>query len=215
MRLFIQLTLVVLSATPCCATATDMTVFGLNLASDFSVPECRKESYGYSIHVTEVCFERLFGKVRETGPIGTDSVRIRFPVRDSPSLVRGGELLAQVIDAKLEGVSFNTHGTSEIDRVLASLKQKYGEPSALQPRKLQNRLGATFDSTDAVWNLPDLEVLFQGASGRIDILELSATSMGRCRCRRVHHRRRFSDALSGSGWPTGRGRNHYGDCCGD
>jgi hypothetical protein len=42
------------------------------------------------------------------------------------------------------------------------LKTKYGEPQDLVPKRLQNRLGASFDTFDAVWEMPNLIILFHG-----------------------------------------------------
>jgi hypothetical protein len=145
-----------------------MTVFGLTLGAPFTVSECDKDSRGYSLRITKVCFERLFGKIKESAPVVTESVRIRFPVSDSPSLARGGELSAQIIDGILEGISFSTRGIADIDRVMGALTQKYGEPTMRQPQVLQNRLGAKFESVDAAWVLPNLDVHFGSSLGTVD-----------------------------------------------
>ena len=148
--------------------ADDMTVFGISLGQEFSLPECAKASYGYRIGTKQVCFERLFEKEKLAGPIVTDSVRIRFPLADSPAIVTGAVLIGRVIDGKLEGVGFNTIGTRNADTVLDRLKEKYGEPNVFLPRVVQNRLGASFDAFDAAWSGQNLEVHFQSVMGSLD-----------------------------------------------
>lgn len=148
--------------------ADDMAAFGLALGQDFSLPECKKESYGYSIGTDHVCFERLFGKEKQSDPIVTETVRVRFPITESPSIVKGGEIIARVIDGKLEGLGFNTMGTRNADVVLNKLKEKYGEPKVFIPHTVKNRLGASFDAFNVGWSGPNLQVLFQSVSGSLD-----------------------------------------------
>lgn len=150
------------------AYAEDIIVFGIPLGQDFLLPECAKASYGYSIGTNQACFERLFAREKQTGPIVTDTVRIRFPIAESPAIVKGGELIGRVIDGKLEGVGFNTMGIQNADTVLARLKEKYGEPKELLPQVVKNRLGASFDAFDAAWSGQNIEVLFQSVSGSLD-----------------------------------------------
>lgn len=146
----------------------EMSAFGLALGQDFSVPECTKASYGYSIGTNHVCFEWLFGAEKESQPIVTKTVLVRFPIIDSPSIVKGGSLLARVIDGKLEGLSFNTLGTRNANNVLSKLKEKYGEPTAFLPLSVKNKLGATFEAFAASWHRPNLKVFFNSVSGSLD-----------------------------------------------
>jgi hypothetical protein len=145
-----------------------MTVFGLALGQDFSLPECKKSSYGYSIATDYVCYERLFGKEKLSHPIVTETVMVRFPISESPSIAKGGVINVRIIDGKLEGIAFNTMGTRDADVVLGKLKEKYGEPKVFIPKTVQNRLGASFDAFDAAWSRPDLQVLFQSVSSSLD-----------------------------------------------
>lgn len=150
------------------AYADDITIFGIPLGQDFSLPECAKASYGYDIGTNQTCFERLFAREKQTGPIVTETVKIRFPIAKSPAIVNGGELIGRVIDGKLEGVGFNTMGIRNADIVLARLKEKYGEPEVFLPHVVKNRLGASFDVFDAAWSGQNIEVLFQSVSGSLD-----------------------------------------------
>jgi hypothetical protein len=150
------------------AYADDITVFGIPLGQDLSLPECAKASYGYRIGTNQTCVERLFEREKQTGPILTETVRIRFPIAESPAIVSGGVLIGRVIDGKLEGIGFNTMGTQNADTVLARLREKYGEPKVFQPRVVKNRLGASFDAFDAAWSGQNIEVRFQSVSGSLD-----------------------------------------------
>ena len=72
-----------------------------------------------------------------------------------------------VIDGVLEGLGFNTGGISSQDYVMEKLKEKYGEPTAFTPLKIQNRLGASFDAVTAEWSFDNLIVKFNSAEGQI------------------------------------------------
>ena len=187
-RLFVLLVLFIFEGFASYAYADDMTVFGLTLAQDFSLPECKKESYGYSIGGTYyVCFERLFGEEKQSGPIVAETVKIRFPIADSPSIVKGRELLVSVIDSKLEGLRFDTFGIQDADIVLGKLKEKYGEPKVFTPRTVKNRFGGSFEAFDASWSGPNLQVLFQSVRGSLDsgLVQIDTTKSSENRSRAI------------------------------
>lgn len=167
-RYFLLLTLFLAQGFTFFAHADEMTAFGLPLAQEFSLPECKKGVYGYSTGTDYVCFQRLFGREKQSGQIVTESVRIRFPIADSPSIVRGGELIARIIDGKLEGLGFNTFGIRNADIVLGKLKEKYGDPEVFAPHTVKNALGASFEAFDASWSKINLRVHFQSVSGSLD-----------------------------------------------
>jgi hypothetical protein len=150
----------------------DMTVFGIALGQDFTIQECPKRKIGrlymYSPSSGAVCFERLFDKVSETGPVVNDSVSIRFPAGETPELMTGLGMIGAVIDGKLEGIGFNTFGIRTQDSDIETLKKKYGDPTTLAPTKVTTRIGASFDAITATWDLPDLYVSFKSAASSID-----------------------------------------------
>lgn len=150
------------------AYADETTVFGIPLGQDFSLPECKKKSYGYSIGTDQICFERISGKEKETGPIITESVMVRFPITEAPAIVKGNVLLARVIDGKLEGLAFDTMGIRNADIVLAKLKEKFGEPKVVLPGTVKNRLGASFETYDVAWSVQNIVVLFKSVTGSLD-----------------------------------------------
>ncbi len=164
--------LVIAQDKPSVSTAIDKTVFGIRLSEKFSIPECEKSEIGlqlkYKFSSDKLCFERNFRRVQESGDIINDSVIVKFPVSDAPQIMSSYEMFALVLDGNLEGIGFNTSGVSNAEIVLQKLKEKYGSPSTLIPKKVQNRLGASFDAFDAVWNLQDLVVLFQSVRSSLD-----------------------------------------------
>ena len=96
--------------------ATDMSVFGLKLGEPFTVPECERLDlkiknlerihYKYS---ESVCFEQIpYSKDN-----GTAVNRwVKFPYKEAPQIVSTNTVSVLVMDGNLEGIGFNTLGTS-------------------------------------------------------------------------------------------------------
>lgn len=147
------------------ADAADHTVFGFALGEPLNLPECERTSVGYSFVTTVTCFR---------SPSFYDSkdefrtFTILFPSNESPSIVSGGGVLGLVMDRRLEGIGFSTEGVSNQDAVLSALKKKYGEPRVFAPKIVKNRLGASFEAFDAIWETQDLHITFESISSAID-----------------------------------------------
>ena len=142
-------------------------VFGMTLGQNLQLPECNKRYGIYDISTKVICFERTYGKEKLTSPVVNETVRITFPITESPSIVKNGVLLGMVIDGKLEGINFNTFGVKNADSVLLKLKEKYGEPQEFVPYKEENRLGQKFDAFTATWRQENLEVYMQSILGSL------------------------------------------------
>jgi hypothetical protein len=149
----------------------DMVIFGLRLAQPFDIPECRKMKLGnsvtYSGPTKGICFQRGYGKESQSGPV-EGSVSIEFPIMELPLGVTGGSVGGTIIDRRLEGVIIGTSGLSVQFVMLGKLKEKYGEPSQFIARKVQNRLGASFETFTATWTFENLLVVFNGVDGSLD-----------------------------------------------
>lgn len=146
----------------------DTLVFGIPLGEELAIPECAKTSYGYAPGTDKVCFERVFGKEKDTGPVVNETVSIKFPINELPQIIKGASISGLIIDGKLEGIGFNTAGVRTAKMVLEKLKEKYGEPDVFLPRTVTNRMGAAFDTFSAGWTLPELVILYQGILGDLD-----------------------------------------------
>lgn len=135
------------------------TVFGLKLGHRIELPECLKLNGEYEeILVKSTCLKHHRG--------GGSS--IVFPFRDKPDIMKSTTLAAIVIDGNLEGVMFHTFGLRTQTTDLERLKEKYGEPSSVNKRVAQNRIGGKFETFDAVWVLPDLHVSFAPVVSTLD-----------------------------------------------
>lgn len=149
------------------AVAPD-TVFDVALAEPFSIPECKRSSIGYEYAGKSVCFKRLFDRTKSTAPVTDETVSIVFPLSETPPLLSGNTMTGLIMEGRLEGVGFNTRGIRNQDEVLAALKAKYGEPSGFDPHKVQNRMGASFDTFNALWTTPTLDVMYQSVTTTVD-----------------------------------------------
>jgi hypothetical protein len=174
-----------LGCTLASAEDTNTTVFGIPLGSSLQVSECDKRLVGgltmYAPGAV-TCFERLGGqdKLRATAPVEDDSILIRFSADEAPAVMSGGVAIGLVVSGKLEGLTFNTRGTDAQTQVMDGLKQGFGEPTSVAPKQVQNSLGETFDTVDATWALPQVEILFRAVTARVDVGLLSVdTARGR------------------------------------
>jgi len=154
------------------AMATDMNIFGLPLGKKFIVPECKKIKNGqqvvYRISGNEVCFEKLPADALTSDELIKDSVIINFPKSEGTKIISGYRMLALILDGKLEGAGFNTDGAYNSGMVFENLKGKYGAPTGLIEKVVENRQGNTFDTFYAIWNLSDLFVSFQSVRNSLN-----------------------------------------------
>ena len=96
------------------------------------------------------------------------SATVAFPVGQYPSIVRYGTIDVLVRDGLIVGARFATYGmrTQEFD--LRTLTEKYGPPTSLTTKVVQNRMGARYDSATAIWERQDLRVTYFGTMGTLD-----------------------------------------------
>ena len=157
------------------------TVFGVPLGAHLQISECaRQQVGGLTMYppAAATCFERLGTqeRVRATAPIENDAVLIRFAATEAPAVMSGGIAIALVVDGKVEGLTFNTRGIDAQPQVMDTLKQAFGDPTSIAPKRVENSLAQSFDSFDASWKLPQVEILFRGVTSRIDVGLLSIDS---------------------------------------
>ena len=142
------------------ADAADASVFGLTFGQPLRMPECERSVGGdYQVMTRHTCFQSRYGGKHTS---------IQFPFAQSPKIMAGDTITCILIEGNLEGIAFNTHGVSDSDRIFTELVNKYGKPSVIERPIVKNRIGAQFNSVDAVWSLPNLHVLFQGVASSID-----------------------------------------------
>jgi hypothetical protein len=165
---------VMLYATVVVAAAQDVSqksVFGFTIGKPVSLPECSRQVIGKSVFyygfTNFTCFGSSNPKI-EPSSISSDIYSIYFPVQDKPNLVSGTSIVMVILDGVLEGISFNTAGISTQDVTLTALKGKFGVPTEIKPLKVQNKLGASFDTFFASWALPGLIVQFSPTTGVLD-----------------------------------------------
>lgn len=173
-----------------CAAAAqkqaDGSIFGvMNIGETFVLPECPTASYGgYKITVEAACWKNIRSnydystakkKKKKDEPTAapapkamTDNVYVAFPFAEQPTLSKNSDIIVLVVDGILEGVGFNTSGVSNQEFVLEKLKEKYGEPTVYNPIKVQNRLGATFDSIEAIWKFDNLIIRFNSTENDLE-----------------------------------------------
>lgn len=133
-------------------------VFGIQLGAEFNAAPCPADP----TLITAVCIE----------PVDKSGKRIVvFPAGARPAIMASDRLAVLVIDGKVEGLSFMTHGTRTQDIDLGTLKTWFGEPESVTYHSPYRTDAPEIwrDIVEAVWNKPDLKIKFMGSllGGRI------------------------------------------------
>lgn len=182
----LSLVLLLLAFAPQPSSATEpFSVFGIPFGAPFEVPECPwRESRNYlspdrtakqreytqtSYSGTDgPCFVQSLRNIGSPIPEG-DNVSVLFPLKDSPSMSKRGHLTLRIVGGKTDHMTFETRGITAQELDLESLQAKFGTPDTLNRPKAQNRMGATFETVEAVWSLAgDISVTYLSATDRID-----------------------------------------------
>jgi hypothetical protein len=86
-----------------------------------------------------------------------------------PKIVaRERRFLVTVVGGTVQGVLFFTEGYEVQKDVEAVLREKYGLPSFREVERVQNRMGAAFDSIGAIWNFKNFSVHLSGTTSSLD-----------------------------------------------
>lgn len=151
------------------AMSADMAVFGIDLGKPIQLSECESETkYGYTSYkslVSKTCVQNKWYKY-----LGYEKeVRTATFTRDEcPYFVMGCQITLLEIDDNLEGVEFSTHGLQDQEAVFSALTEKYGKPSHYNKSRVQNKMGASFDSILASWKRGGIFVTMYGTFLRLD-----------------------------------------------
>lgn len=159
------------------AVAHGADFMGVELGTTFDMPECQFTGEGYGARYVfsfdqpvRPCWQHSILKGKPGGPLNKEgSFKIDFVTSDgkSPLGVSNDSTLV-VVDGRVEGVQASTSGYEHQDSLLRALQAKFGKPTSLSQESMENRMGASFTSHEAVWKTPTLEVKFSGMVSRID-----------------------------------------------
>jgi len=163
------------------ADSEPLTIYGIRMLEAVAIPECaafadpaqwrrkhRTTAYPYSPSTATTCYKRDDrSKSGTAAPLTFETLEILFPTGSEPALAYGVEALA--IDGRVEAVKWFTRGAAQQEAVFASLKEKFGEPTAYTLDTKQNGFGAQYKSIRASWSLPQsVTVVFEGVGGQVN-----------------------------------------------
>lgn len=134
-----------------------VTIAGIPIGQPFKLKECRTDKFGLPVDTRDKpCWERPYehqiGKRRD--------YEILWPNDNRPL---GATSVHAFIDKnRLVGISLGTSGVLDQTRVLQALEEKFGPPTSLERRRVENAFGAKFDTYLASWSTSKISVVFQG-----------------------------------------------------
>ncbi|WP_336324783.1 hypothetical protein [Stenotrophomonas muris] len=159
---------------------------GIELGAKFDMPECEIERTNYSSRYiydsdqpVTPCWEHsiLDGKPGDyLDTAGTFKINFIADGAKRPAGVRSNAVKLIVVSGVVEGVEAATGGYEYQDRLLQALVTKFGKPTSLSSETMQNRMGATFDSHEAIWKTKVLEVNFSGMGSSTDFGHITVYS---------------------------------------
>jgi hypothetical protein len=160
--------LFILAAIPCLAMAHESSLFGFEFGKPLVLSECTSKTVAdtkmYDIRPDVTCYESPL----KLNGYGIPVRRIIFSQKDAPLIVKNWQMIALESHGDLIGIQFFTIGVEAQDLTLTRLTEKYGKPTAVTKRSVQNSFGATFEIIRATWKLPTINVTFDGAPERLD-----------------------------------------------
>jgi hypothetical protein len=144
------------------ASASDISIFGLELGKPFALPECGSSGGTYLLEHRTVCYERMDYSPGKGIRLSQDTVHVGWPESKKPDLLPDADasLRATIINGTLERLEFGTLGYESQQRDLAALTEKFGTPSAISKPILQNSFGATAQAIRAEWRVGDITVTY-------------------------------------------------------
>jgi hypothetical protein len=153
---------------PAVAKDNPLVILGLTLGQPLNLPECHYSSpvdphigkiYDSSASITNKCIED-YGR--------PPYLNLELPMKDTPLIVSNFGATLTIVDNNLVGVSFLTRGVDSQTFVMGKLREKYGAPTRTSHHRVQNGMGAVFDSLTAQWQIGKVQVTFLGVYDGLD-----------------------------------------------
>lgn len=186
---FLLIASIACAATTAWAASLDdtLTIAGvITIGQPLSIPECHSKApvgtadFGGGT-VCAITDEEL----------GEDFKTVWF--RGEPPPI-GFHMRVSVHNGVVTGASLETLGVKDQEDVLDRLKAKYGRPSLLEHRTLQNAFGVRVNSYYAEWEEREVYVQFDGVTDRFDrgwvMVETAADRAAQLKARKQYARQR-------------------------
>lgn len=162
----------------------EKSLYGLQLRSKFALAECPvspkivvesgrilspNDKYVVQPADAEPCFQHRFYESVPNPEIEKNAVvRVIWPLNAYPEVSRFSNAGVLVLDGTIHRVWFWTRGLKFQQDDLARLIDKFGKPTKVDRKNLQNAFGASFESMSASWDLGDSVVSFESYTDDIN-----------------------------------------------
>lgn len=154
-------------------THSPQDIVGIELGGDgHTIPECnRKNEGGFNVYAIPYgprpCTANSHASLNSSPPsepdLGISAGPREIEVQIDPPFGVKSPAIVKVVGGRVEQVLIPTSPVDAQRNVLDALTSKYGKPTSLQMRPMQNAFGAKLDSIEASWNLPSMDISFVGA----------------------------------------------------
>jgi len=155
---------VIFFAAACAATAQNnshMTMFGLGIGKPLDLPVCQYTNATQSVGIQQTTC------VEPASESSQNRTLIHFGLKEIPPIVKGLSMTVQLVDNKLEALSFATPGLDSKARLLRIFTEKYGMPTTSTKATLKDADGVGYETFTAIWDTPALYVEYSPTSGSV------------------------------------------------
>lgn len=152
-------------------------LYGLKLRSTFAFPECTlrpkivsapgrilspDDKYAPQPPGAAPCFQHRFYEATANPEIEKNAVvRVIWALDGYPSISRQNSAGVLVLDGQVHRIWFFTRGLQFQKDDIAALIDKFGKPTNVDFKNMQNGFGATFESLIATWDFGDSAAWFE------------------------------------------------------
>lgn len=172
MRRRIALLLSLAVAAPAASFGQNVSVFGFTLGQPIELQDCPFKTVGGQKYYPPIAAKTCIEEAQPLNGYGQTVRRIAFAPAERPAIVKNFVAFPLELDGVLIGIHFLTPGAASQAEALDQLRQKFGEPTTLTKRMVQNAMGASFEAVSAGWVGPAVKVTFNGITNKLETGEV-------------------------------------------
>jgi hypothetical protein len=137
------------------AANRDVSLYGLTLRHELTVPHCPKGYASYQVdgpapEISSPCWKEGAGL---TDTNDWKGVEVYFPPGQVPGLSNDSSISVDLHDGLIGVISITTRGISGQDQAFRELRKKFGKPTTHSNDLMENGFGATYRVVNARWRM--------------------------------------------------------------
>jgi hypothetical protein len=154
----------VVSSAALAATPTLPAVLGVTIGQPIPFPECPKNDHGgHDVMTVEAdCW------IPSDQTSDGNTFELELSLASEIKTLHLSFITLHIDNDKVDEIFIETDGNSYQEYFMSALRAKFGKPTTVRTKRLQNQFGATFSGIDATWKRPGFTAAYTSAAGRLD-----------------------------------------------